>query len=399
MGSGKYNFDELIDRKGTNSVKWNDLKNRFGSDDLLPMWVADMDFRSPPPVIDAVTNRAMHGIYGYTLLEESYYDSIINWYRRNYNWELKREWFVSTPGVVPAIKLAIRTFTNPGDGVIVQNPVYYPFYASIELNGRHVINNPLRLVNGRYEMDFDDLENKAKDPTARIMILCSPHNPVGRVWDREELQKLGEICNRNGILVISDEIHSDLRYPGVPFTNYATLSEEFAQNSLTCTAASKTFNLAGMQLSNIIIPNLKLKQQYENAATATSNLMPNSFAAVAAEAAYNHGEEWLVELKDYLKGNLEFLTEFLHEHIPDAEVIEPQGTYLVWVDFRKIEPDPEKLEKIMLKDAKVALDEGYIFRKGGEGFERINIACPRSILEKALVQIASAVDHYKNRAR
>ena len=396
MGAGKYDFDELTDRKGTNSVKWNDLKNRFGHEDLLPMWVADMDFKAPKPVIDALDARVKHGIYGYTYLEDSYYNSIINWYKRRYNWELKKEWFAFTPGVVPAIMLAIRAFTRPGDGVIVQSPVYYPFYASIESNGRHVINNPLKLENDRYEMDFEDLEKKARDQTAQMMILCSPHNPIGRVWDKEELRRLGEICNENNILVIADEIHSDLRYPGISFTNYATISEEFAQNSITCTAASKTFNLAGMQISNIIIPNRKLRQRYDNIVEATASPMPNTFAAVAVEAAYNEGEDWLEELREYLKENLEFLKRYLHENLPEVNVIEPQGTYLVWIDFRKIEPDSARLEKLMLKDAKVALDEGYIFRKGGEGFERINIACPRATLVKALDHIARAVKNYKS---
>lgn len=397
MGAGKYDFDELTERKGTNSVKWNDLKNRFGHEDLLPMWVADMDFKAPKPVIDALNARVEHGIYGYSYLEDSYYDSIINWYKRRYHWELKKEWFVFTPGVVPAINLAIRAFTRPGDGVIVQGPVYYPFYASIESNGRHVINNPLIFGNDRYEMNFEDLEKKAREPTAQMMILCSPHNPIGRVWDSEELKRLGEICNENNILVIADEIHSDLRYPGISFTNYATISEEFAQNSITCTAASKTFNLAGMQISNVIIPNRKLRQQYENIVEATSSPMPNTFAAVAVEAAYNEGEDWLEELREYLKENLEFLKRYLHENLPEVKVVEPQGTYLVWVDFSKIESDPARLEKLMLNDAKVALDEGYIFRNGGDGFERINIACPRTILEKALEQITRAVRNYQRK--
>lgn len=398
MTGSKYNFDELIERKGTGTMKWDNLAKQFGSDDLLPLWVADMDFRSPQPVIDAIISRATHGIFGYTRVRDSYFQSIINWYSRRYKWELNREWFVFAPGVVPAIILAIRAFSRPGDGVIVQSPVYYPFYESVELNGRHIINNPLKLDNGRYEMDFEDLENKAKDPRARLLILCNPHNPVGKVWNREELSRLGEICNKNGIIVIADEIHSDLRYPGIPFTNYATISEEFAQNSITCTAASKTFNLAGLQISNIIIPNRKLRQKYENIVDASKTVRPNSFASEAVEAAYNHGEEWLGELMEYIGGNLEFLKGFIHDNIPRVEVIEPEGTYLVWLDFRKVEPDPEKLEKLMLGRAKVALDEGYIFRNGGEGFERINIACPRPILEKALVQISDAVKGYTKRA-
>lgn len=395
MAGAKYDFDELIDRKGTGSLKWDSLEERFGSGELLPLWVADMDFHSPQPVIDAIVSRARHGVYGYTKFRDSYFDSVINWYRRRYSWNLKREWFSYAPGVVPAIILAIRAYTRPGDGIIVQGPVYYPFYESVELNGRHIIDNPLKLSRGRYEMDFEDLERKAADPRARMLILCNPHNPVGRVWNRDELTRLGGICNRNGITVIADEIHSDLRYPGVSFTNYATISEEFAQNSITCTAASKTFNLAGLHISNIIIPNSQMHQKYQNILDASKNIMANSFAADAVEAAYNHGEEWLAELIGYLKGNLEFMKRFVHENMPEVDVIEPQGTYLVWMDFRRVEPDPEKLEKLMLGEAKVALDEGYIFRNGGEGFERINIACPRSILARALEQIAEAVRNHR----
>ena len=395
MTGNRYNFDELVNRKGTGSMKWDNLKKQFGSDDLLPLWVADMDFRVPQPVTDAMVSRAKHGIFGYTRIKDSYFDSIINWYAQRYNWKLKKEWFVFAPGVVPAIILAIRAFTRPGDGIIVQSPVYYPFYESVELNGRHIVNNPLKLVNGRYEMDFEDLEKKAGDTRVRMMILCNPHNPVGRVWSKDDLTRLGEICNEHGIIVIADEIHSDLRFPGISFTNYASISEEFAQKSITCTAASKTFKLAGLQISNIIIPNVMLRQKYENILDSSKNLRPNSFAADAVEAAYNHGGDWLQELMEYLKGNLEFLKNFIHEKIPEVEVIEPQGTYLVWLDFRKVEPNPGKLEKLMRRDAKVALDEGYIFRNGGEGFERINIACPRPILEQALGQIAEAVRRYR----
>ncbi len=399
MAGNKYNFDELIDRKGTGTMKWDKLGKQFGSDDLLPLWVADMDFRAPQPVIDAIVSRARHGIFGYTRIKDSYYESIISWYRRRYKWDLNREWFVFTPGVVPAIILVIRALTRPGDGVIVQSPVYYPFYESVELNGRHIINNPLKLVKGRYEMDFEDLERKTKDPRARLLILCNPHNPVGRVWNRDELKKLGEICNRNGVTVIADEIHSDLRYPDIPFTNYASISDEFAQNSITCTAASKTFNLAGLQISNIIIPNRMLRQKYENIVDSAKAVRPNSFAADAVEAAYNYGEEWLEELLEYLKGNLEYMKQFFSENVPEVKVIEPEGTYLVWLDFRTIEPDSKKLEKMMLGDAKVALDEGYIFREGGEGFERINIACPRKTLNKALKQISEAVKKHRSGAR
>lgn len=394
MSSDKYNFDEIVDRHDTGSLKWDGVGDRFGSSDLLPLWVADMDFRSPKPVIDVLISRAQHGIFGYTGFKTSYYESVINWYKRRYNWQIRREWIVYTPGVVPAINFAVRGFTSPGDKVIVQPPVYYPFFRSIESNGRHSLYNPLKLSNGIYEMDFEDLEEKAKDPRAKMIILCSPHNPVGRVWKREELKRLGDICIDNGLLVVSDEIHSDLRYPGVKYTNFATISERFAENSITCTSVTKTFNLAGLQISNIIIPDRRIRQSFESSVESSGTFMPNSFAPDVVQAAYDKCEDWLEELLEYLAGNLAFLKDFIRENMPKVKVIEPEGTYLCWLDFREVERDPQKLERLMKNDAKVALDEGHIFRIGGEGFERINIACPRSLLGKALTQISNAVRAY-----
>ncbi len=388
MVKNKFDFDEVLDRRGTASEKWDFMKERFGYEDLLPLWVADMDFRSPQPVIEALVSRAKHGVFGYTGLTQPYYDSVISWYKRRYNWAIRKDWIVFTPGVIPAIAYAIRSFTNPGDKIIVQTPVYYPFFNTIEANGRQVLENPLKFKNDHYEMDFDDLEKKAKDPRAKMMILCSPHNPIGRVWTRKELTRLGEICIENGLLVISDEIHSDIRYPGIVFTNFATISGEFANSSITCTSASKTFNLAGLQISNIIIPNDKIRQNFQNAVSTMGMDLPNSFSGLAVQVAYDRCGTWLDQLLTYLKGNLDFLKEFIKKNIPEVKVIEPQATYLVWLDFRKIEPDPEKLQKLLLKDAKVAFVEGNIFRSGGDGFERINIACPRSVLKRALEQMA-----------
>lgn len=398
MTQNKYDFDEIIDRRNTGSAKWDALEQRFGDSDLLPLWVADMDFRAPQPIVDALVARSKHGVYGYTTFLPPYFDSVISWFKRRYDWEIKKEWMVFTPGVIPAINWAIQGFTNPGDKVIVQPPVYYPFFGAIESNGRHALHNPLKFENNRYEMDFEDLKEKVKDPKARMLILCNPHNPVGRVWNKEELKSLGEICVENDILVVSDEIHSDLRYPGVKYTNFASISDDFANNSITCTSITKTFNLAGLKISNIFIPNAKIRQRFDNAAGASGKSMPNAFAAEALQAAYNHCEGWLDQLLEYLAGNLKFLKDFVRENIPEVKVVEPEGTYLVWMDFRKIEPDPTKLEKLILQDAKVALDEGYIFRLGGDGFERINLACPRSILNKALTQIAAAVKKHTGAA-
>ena len=388
-----YDFDTLTDRSNTNSIKWEPgvLKRMFGREDLLPLWVADMDFKCPQPVIEALTERARHGIFGYSEPSEDYYEAIIDWNRRRNNWNISKEWFVYTPGVVPAVNYLIHTFSRPGDKVIIQNPVYYPFANSIRKNGRQLVDNPLVLEGSSYRMDFEDLEGKAKDPLAKILILCSPHNPVGRVWTREELTRLGEICIENDVLVISDEIHSDLILKGHTHTPFAVISEDFAENSVVCTAPSKTFNLAGLQLSNIFIPNIKLRREFRQTMERLSLTRPNTFAITAATAAYREGEEWLEQLLEYLKGTVSWVRDFIEKELPGVSLIEPEGTYLAWLDFRALEPDPKALEKLMLEKAKIALDEGYIFGRGGEGFERINLACPRSLVEKAFKAIRAAV--------
>ena len=384
-------FDEIIDRTETQSAKWD----VYGKD-LLPLWVADMDFQAPQPIIDAITSRAKHGIFGYSYFHNTYFDAVLSWFKRRYNWEIKRGWLNFTPGVLPAINIAIQSFSNPGDKIIVQNPVYYPFFGAIQNNGRQIQFNPLKLSNGRYHMDFDDLKEKVKDPRVKMLILCSPHNPVGRVWTREELSQLGEICIDNGILVISDEIHCDLIYPGHTHVNFASINNEFAMNSITCTSLSKTFNLAGLQLSNIIIPNQNLQRSFTNFIESLFipeefGYLPNSLSLVAFTAAYQECDEWLDSLILYLEKNLEFLKSFLKKQIPEIEIIEPEGTYLVWLDFRKLGIDYDQLEDFLHRKAKVALDDGAMFGENGKGFQRINIACPRSILEEALKRIHKAV--------
>lgn len=389
----KYNFDEIVDRKGTNSVKWSKefLEQRFGDGELLPLWIADMDFKCPKPVVDALVKRAEHGIYGYSERMDPYYQSVIGWNKRRNNWEIKKEWIFFTPGVVSALNLLVQIFSFPGDKVIIQNPVYSPFNAAILNNGRHIQYNPLKHENGRYTMDYKDLEEKAKDPRVKIFILCSPHNPVGRVWTKEELTKLGEICIKNNIIVISDEIHSDLILKGYRHTPFATISEEFAQHSVTCTAPSKTFNLAGLQTSSIIIPNERLRTDFSQTLESNHVTNPNAFGIVALRTAYNEGEEWLEQLLEYLNKNVCFIDKFIKEKMPEVKFIKPEGTYLAWLDFAAIGKDEKELEIIIQKKAKVALDEGYIFGKGGERFERINFACPQSILEKALDRIEKAI--------
>ena len=384
-------FDEVIDRFETQSAKWE-----YFDKDLLPLWVADMDFRAPQPIIDAIINRTNHGIFGYSYFHSDYYEAVINWFKRHYSWNIKKEWIVSTPGVIPAINIAIQSFSNPGDKVILQSPVYYPFFGAIKNNGRQILLNTLKLSDGQYQMDFDDLIQKVKDPRAKILILCSPHNPVGRVWKRDELMQIGEICIQNEILIIADEIHCDLVYPGNKHTNFATISKDFAFHSITCTSLSKTFNIAGLQLSNIVIPNVKLRESFINTIESVFipeefGYLPNDLSLVAFTAAYQDCDEWLKSLIIYLKENLEFLKSFIKKNIPQIEVIEPEGTYLVWLDFRKLGIGFDELENFLLKKAKVILDDGSKFGIGGKGFQRINIACPKSVLEDALMRINNAI--------
>jgi len=388
----KYNFDEVIDRTNYHSVKWDELETRFGAKDVLPMWVADMEFRSPKPVIEAIKKAAGHGIYGYTSRPDSYYQAIIQWMERRHHWRVKKDWLAFSPGVVPALSFMIRAFTQPGDKVVVQPPVYYPFFKVIENSGCHVVNNPLKLANKKYFMDYDDLERKIDDPRVKLLILCSPHNPVGRVWQKEELIILGEICLEHNIIVVSDEIHADFLFEGNKHIPFASISPAFAHHSITCTAPSKTFNLAGLQTSTIIIPNKKYYKIYENILDGFALDENNVFGLVALEAAYRHGEEWLEQLLPYLNENLEFLMKYFSERIPKIKVIKPEGTYLIWLDCRQLGLNSKDLNNFMIKKAKVALDDGYWFGAEEKGFMRINIACPRSFLEEGLKRIERAVN-------
>lgn len=384
-----YDFDQVIDRKNTNSLKWD----KYNGEDILPMWVADMDFESPPQVKDALANRVDHGVFGYAGDYDQYYKAIVNWMEQRQQWQIKKDWISISPGVVPALNMLVRSLTNPGDKVIIQPPVYYPFYQVVENNGCHVVENPLQFTGQQYQMDFSDLEQKI-DNRVKLLILCSPHNPVGRVWTREELNKLGEICIENDILVIADEIHSDLILPGNEHTVFASLAEEFAQNCVVCNAPSKTFNLAGIQTSNIIIPNAQLRHLFETALESNGLGRPNVFAIPALQAAYNHGQEWLDELLVYLQANLEFLQDYIAENIPQIKVIEPEGTYLFWLDFRQLGLDDKQIKRLLFKDARLILNPGDIFGEQGRGFQRINIACPRSLLKEGLERLNRAVKEY-----
>ncbi|MGI5858610.1 MAG: MalY/PatB family protein [Tepidanaerobacteraceae bacterium] len=386
-----YDFDKVIDRSKNYSSKWDELGKMYGRDDLLPLWVADMDFMSPKPVIEAIEARAKQGIYGYTSKPESYFESVARWMKKRHDWDVKTDWMIFSPGVVPALSFIVNALTHPGDKILVQSPVYYPFFKVIENNGRRVVNNPLLFNDGRYTMDFDDLEEKVKDPQVKLLFLCSPHNPVGRVWTEEELKKLGRICIDNNILIISDEIHQDILYPGVKHTPFASISEEFALNSITCTAPSKTFNLAGLQTSSIVIPNKIYYDVYKNFMTRIHLLRNNAFGLVALEAAYTYGEEWLDQFLEYLDGNLKTLSEGIEKDIPQIKIIKPEGTYLVWMNCRELGFDSKHLSDFMINKARLALDDGYWFGTGGEGFQRINLACPRAYVNEALTRLKKAV--------
>jgi cystathionine beta-lyase len=383
----KYDFNKEVIRRNTKSVKWD-----LAEEAVLPMWVADMDFEAPEAVSEAIIRRAGHAVYGYTKTDESYFDSIKNWWERRHNYKLEKEWIRFSPGVVPAVHMLIRALTEPGDKVIIQSPVYHPFFSAIRNNGCELVENPLLFEENRYIMDFIDLEAKVKDPKVKVMILCSPHNPVGRVWTKEELTRLGELCIANNVTVIADEIHCDLIYKEYKHIPFPSICEEFAQNCILCIAPTKTFNIAGIQASSVVIANDALRQKFDKMLQSIGGLSPNIFAMEATEAAYNYGEQWLDELLDYLKVNLDLLTEYLTEKIPAMKVIKPEGTYLVWVDCREMGMSPKELNKFFLKTAKVWFNEGNIFGSSGEGFVRINIACQRSILKEGLERLIKAFE-------
>jgi cysteine-S-conjugate beta-lyase len=386
----KFDFDTVIDRRNTNSAKWDLVKELFGNEDVLPMWVADMDFNTAPCIVEALKKQAERGIFGYVRRPQSCSDAIVDWVRRRHGWQIRSEWLTYSPGVVTALNLCIQAFTQPGDRIIIQPPVYYPFARSIISNGRRVENNPLQQEDLRYRMDLEALEKKSAERTP-LMILCSPHNPVGRVWEKEELARAGEFCVKNDIILVSDEVHCDLAYRGHKHTPTAAVSDEIAQRTITCMAPSKTFNLAGLKTSIIIIPNPKIREKYNVILQNLALGADNAFGLAALEAAYRHGEEWLEALLDYLEANMAFAARYFAEKIPKIKVVEPDGTYLLWLDCRGLGLDSQALDAFMRKTAKIWLDDGPLFGPGGEGFQRMNIACPRSTLVRALGRIEEAI--------
>ena len=391
----KYDFDRVIDRTKTNSVKWDKhvLKEFFGTEDVLPAWVADMDFQCPEPVIEAIKKKAAEQIYGYSWHgTPEFYDSIIGWMKRRHNCDVEKDWIVFSPGVMPAVNIMIRTFTNPGDKVIVQSPVYYPFFSAVQNNGRQMLNNQLKYENKKYFFDFEGFEEQAKDPRTKMFVLCSPHNPVGRVWTEAELKKLGDICLENDVLVVSDEIHHDLVLSGYEHTVFSNLGDEYMDRSIICSAPSKSFNMAGLQISNVMISNEKMREEFQHGIVGKNSLMiPNTFGIVALIAAYNEGEEWLNQVMEYIEDNFRFVKNFLEEKLPDIDMVKPEGTYLAWLDFSSLGMNDEDRKEFLLKKAKVALDNGAMFGSGGEGFERVNVACPRTILEEIMNWIYKAI--------
>ncbi|MGO9309000.1 MAG: MalY/PatB family protein [Spirochaetia bacterium] len=378
-----YEFDTVVDRHGSGSVKWDYQEKYTGLSGLLPLWVADMDFPAPPEIMDAIRRRVDHGIFGYTREPDSYFQAAAAWIERRHAWRVPRDWMVTSTGVLPSLSAAILAFTRPGDGIVVQPPVYHPFGMRISANGRRVVENPLVVRDRTWQMDLDGLE-KVIDQGARMLVLCSPHNPVARVWERGTLSKVAEICRARGVLIVSDEIHNDLVMPGFRHTPIAALSEEAAMSTITLVAATKTFNIAGLGGSLAIIPDKALRGRFESLQHGIFSMAPNAVAIAASEAAWRHGEEWLDELLVYIKGSYDLVTRFLGEHLPLVRAFPLEGTYLALLDMRGLGLADDTLKDRLLRDARVWMDDGPMFGRGGEGMQRLNLACPRSVLSEAL---------------
>ncbi len=376
----KYNFDEIVPRRNTLSYKWDSAADG----EVLPMWVADMDFRTAPAIVEALQKRVSHGIFGYTRVPDAYYDAVINWFGRRHGWKIRRERMIYTSGVVPALSAIIKALTVPGDKVVVQTPVYNCFFSSIRNNGCTLVSNPLVRVEDTWKMDFEDLEQKVSDPKVKLFLLCNPHNPAGRVWTQEELTRMGEICFRHDVMIISDEIHCELVFPEYRYIPFASISEEFAARSVTCISPSKAFNMAGLQIANIVAPDEEVRRKIDKAININEVCDVNPFGVLATIAAYNEGEEWLVQLLDYLKGNYLWMRDFCRKYLPQFPVSRLEGTYLVWMDCSPLHQSSEELERNLMKESRLWLNAGAMYGAEGEGFMRWNIACPRSVLEEGL---------------
>ncbi|TVY08462.1 MalY/PatB family protein [Paenibacillus cremeus] len=384
-----HNFDREINRRNTNSYKWDQSEKLFGSSDIVPLWVADMDFEGPPAVKAALEKRASLGVYGYTIKSEDYYKAITSWFQRRHHWTIQPEWISDSPGIVTSLSLAVDLFSEPGSQVILQSPVYYPFYDVIKDNGRVVAKNPLLLQNGRYEMDYAHLEELMQGG-AKLLLLCNPHNPGGRVWTREDLERLGELILKHGVTVISDEIHCDMTFEGHPYTPFASLSKEIANLTVTLLAPSKTFNMPSLHASFAVSSNPEFKRTFDKRLKTLSLHMTNFFVPCAVEAAFNEGDAWLDELIPYIYGNMEYASNYLSEHLPEVKPMRPEGTYLLWIDCRGLGLDVKQLKALMFEQAKVAFSEGSVFGTEAQGYLRINLACTRRTLQDALEKFCRA---------
>lgn len=387
----QYNFDEIIDRKGTNALKTDALAPRYGNPDLIPLWVADMDFKSPPAVTNAIIERAKHGIFGYTSPSQEYYDAITNWVSRHHNWKVEQEWLTFIPGIVKGIAFVIDCFTSKDHQIIIQPPVYHPFRIIPTLHHRIVKDNPLKLEAGQYKMDLDGLE-KLIEPASKILILCNPHNPGGRVWTKQELIDIAEICYDHKILVISDEIHSDLAFLPNKHIPFASVSEKAASNSITFMAPSKTFNIAGIVSSYSIIPNKELRDKFNAYLTSSELEEGHIFAYLAAQAAYDNGDEWLIQAKEYICKNITFVDQYMKANIPQIKVMIPEASFLIWLDCTKLNLSQKDLVSLFVNDAKLALNDGTMFGHGGEGHMRMNIGTPLTNIQKALDNLKKAIE-------
>jgi cystathionine beta-lyase len=393
IAMGKYHFDKLYDRRGTSCQKWDFGMERMGRDDLLPMWVADMDFKLPDEIVEDITKRAAQGIYGYTDPRQDYFDAVSGWFERRHGFTVDKDWITITHGVVYAIVLAIRALTEPGDAVIIQQPVYYPFGESVRVNNRKLVNNQLVYKDGRYGIDFEDFESKIVQEKVKLFLLCNPQNPAGRVWSRDELIRLADICKRHDVYVFADEIHSDFVYSSFAHTSYMTLGKECQDKLILGTSPSKTFNMAGLQVANIIIPDKDTREKFRHENMITGYSQCNAIGLEACKSVYTKGDGWVDELIEYLEGNLSFIRDFLKEKLPQVKLVEPEGTYLVWLDFTEVVGNQKELEELIVDKAHLWLDEGSIFGKETSLFERVNIACPRSIVKQAMEQLHEAIEN------
>ena len=388
---GQYDFNTVIDRRNTNSIKYDFAVERGKPADVLPLWVADMDFRVPEPVLEALHRAVSHGIFGYSDVKSEYYDAVSHWFSQRFDWQTQPEWLIKTPGVVFALAMAIRALTQPGEAVLIQPPVYYPFFSVIRDNGRTVVENELVYQDGRYTINFEDFERKIKEHRVKLFILCSPHNPVGRVWSLDELHRIGDICRKYDVFVVSDEIHCDFAFAEHPHHIFLAANPALTDRSIVCTAPSKTFNIAGLQVSNIWIPNEQVRKEFLKEIDRSGYSQLNTLGLAACQEAYNSGGPWLEQCRNYLRDNLDYLRDFLVEHIPQIRLVEPEGTYFAWLDCSGLGLSRRELNDLIVLQAKLWLDAGHIFGGHAGQFQRVVLACPRVTLQQALQRLERAV--------